>query len=273
MTKAFCGLLSCLLCLFALAGCNSGKVQAAEPEDEPALVEAAAAVMSDGAKVDRWRRVNGCEDDWRLQDGTALLCVNDPTGPEAVTVLDVGSIDMLNEAARAAIVEYYERQGLLYDVQEELEKAYAEYQNCQRSGEPYEERWLHQDTAPSAFNDRIVCFLTVVRLPLGDSMCREERIGAVFDRETGEPLDNWSLFTVPPEDAIACILDAADIRDTQLRAEMQAALRPEHIILSQDCIRIQFSQGSLPSQTLDYYLSADYPDIAAVIQPWAIPDA
>lgn len=262
-----------LLCVLVLAGCDDSIHVGTEPDEEPVLVERDAAVMPDGQTVSRWRWAHRFADQWKLEDGTPLLDINDMAGPENTAVGGVESFQDLNEAAQEAVRGYYERQGLLYDVQAELEKAYAEYQECAASGEVYYARMVAQDITPSAFNDRIACFLTTVTLPLGGQMIDEMQLGAVFDRETGEPIDKWELFALPPEEAFGCILDAAGIRDTQLRAEMQAAVRAEQIVLFPDYLSVTFPQGTLPSQSVGYHLSAKYTDLKGVIQERAVPRA
>lgn len=43
-------------------------------------------------------------------------------------------------------------------------------------------------------------------------------------------------------------LKAADISDPGLLSEMEAAMKPEYIILFPDALEVAFPQGTLPSQ-------------------------
>ena len=47
-------------------------------------------------------------------------------------------------------------------------------------------------------------------------------------------------------------LKAADISDPGLLSEMEAAMKPEYIILFPDALEVAFPQGTLPSQEYSY---------------------
>lgn len=76
------------------------------------------ATLSDGTNVYVWR--GSGYDNYRLADGTVLLRVDDSSVPENSYVGGVESLDDLSEAAKAGVLEFYDEQGLLYDVQIEL---------------------------------------------------------------------------------------------------------------------------------------------------------
>lgn len=72
-------------------------------------------------------------------------------------------------------------------------------------------------------------FTTTVFCSIDSGTAEETSLPAVFDRETGEKLDIWSLFAVPEAEARAALLDKmADGSDVP-RTELEAAFRPEYI--------------------------------------------
>jgi len=241
-----------------------------QTEEALGLVEKKVITFSDGESADLWR-TGGSNDNYKISDGTTLLTIQNPTGPDKVYVGGVESYDDLSDTAQKAVSAFYEKQGLLYDTQSELKNAYAEYLACKESETEYHERYITQDIAPTASNDTIMCFLTSVNLPTKSQEAQELRLGAAFERKTGEVLSNWDLFTLPEEEARQWLLNAFDV-DPALRAEMEAALKPEYIILFPENLEVTFPQGTLPSQEHRYSCALDYDKLKAVLQPWATPN-
>ena len=242
-----------------------------QTEEELGLKERKVITFSDGESADLWRPDNSNSDIYKLSDGATLLTVQDPSGPSNVYVGGVESFDDLSGSAQLAVSAFYKQQGLHYDTQSELKNAFAEYLTCKESGTEYHERYIAQDVAPTASNDTIMCFLTAVTLPVNGQTIQELRLGAAFDRKTGKALSNWDLFTLPEKEARQWLLDAFDV-DSALRAEMEATLKPEYIILLPNNLEVTFPQGTLPSQEYSYSYSLDYNKLKAVLQPWAIPN-
>ena len=117
-------------------------------------------------------------------------------------------------------------------------------------------------------------FLTSVTLPIDSTHCKELRFGAAFDRETGERLEVWELFSCDEQEAKRAIFDAAGITEPVLRAEMEAVFNPERIQFLPDCLLIDFPVGELPSQEYTYIISAGYEDgLDKLMYDWAIPDS
>lgn len=265
------------LSVFLLAAVFLLTVCARKPqyrEEAYVLEQEHAVTFTDGGTADLWRAGHGPYSCYKLTDGTALLHVHDVSGPDHVYVGGIDGFDDLNQTAQASAKAYYEKQGLLYDIHQELEDAYSEYSMCRDNGTGYEARRISQDISPTASNDTIMCFLTTVSLPLTGGSVREIRLGAVFDRETGRALSNWELFGLPEDEARQWILKAADISDPGLLSEMEAAMKPEYIILFPDALEVAFPQGTLPSQEYSYVVGFDYDkELKAVLQPWAVPDS
>jgi len=254
-------------CIF-LSGCSSNPKQV---EETLTIVQEKAASFADGENVDLWRSDYGGQDVYKLSDGTTLLTVQDPSGPANVYVGGVENFDDLSETAQKAVLTYYEEQGLLYDIQTELKKAYDEYLRCKKVGQKFNDFFISQDITPTCSNDNIMCFLTSLTLPLGDRMAQELRLGAVFDKKTGEALSIWDLFSSPENESKKQLLDAAQIEDTTLVSEIDNALKDECVILFPDNLEISFPQGVLPSQEHSFIVGIDYADLQGIIQNWAIP--
>lgn len=251
-----------------LSGCSSSPKQV---EKTWIIMQENIASFADGENVDLWRSDYGGRDVYKLSDGTTLLTVQNSSGPANVSVDGVENFADLSETAKKAVLTYYEEQGLLYDIQTELKKAYDEYLRCKKSGQKFNDFFIIQDIVPTGSNDNIMCFLTSVTLPLGGQMAQELRLGAVFDKKTGEVLSIWDLLTSPENESKKQLLDAAQIEDATLVSEMEKALKDECVILFPDNLEISFPQGVLPSQEHSIIVGIDYADLQGIIKNWAIP--
>jgi len=261
--------LGMILCLILAAGCSSNS---GDLEEAWVLEEEKAITFFDGESADLWRNDRYTYTSYRLSDGTILLTFKDTIGPENVFVGGVESYADLNESAQKAVSSYYDDRGLLYDTRSELEQAYNEYLACKESGIEYNDLYISQDTIPTASNESIICFMTSVALPMNGQTGQEIRLGAVFDRKTGEVISNWDLFAIPETEARQWLIDAFDITDPTLRAEMEEAMKPEYIILFPQNLEVTFPQGTLKSQENSYSLSLEYSELQNVLHPWSIPD-
>lgn len=260
------GLLATLL--FLLSGCQETPVKS-EAINETMTGEAYC--FEDGTSAFLWQSDLGNKN-YKLADGTTLLTIQAPSGPDNVYVGGVDSFEDLSQSVQQAVSAFYEEQGLLYDTQSELENAYAEYLTCKENETEYHNRLISQDISPTASNENIMCFLTSVILPVDGQTGQEIRLGAVFDRNTGEVLSNWDLFTLPQENLRQWLIDAFDVADPTLQAEMKAALKPEYIILFPKYLEVTFPQGTLPSQEHSYIVDLDYTKLRFVLQTWVLPN-
>lgn len=259
-------LITCLI----LSGCSSPK----QVEEKWEIVEEKVVIFEEGEYVDLWRNNLNGHDFYKLSDGEILLTVREPIGPDNVQVAGVESLNDLSEIAQKAIIEYYEKQGLLYDIHIELKEAYSQYLKRKTNNEQFHDFLISQDIVPVSSNGKMICFLTSVISPIGDLGMRsgqEIRFGAVFNKETGEPYNIWDLFYSPKEEAVVQLLQAAEITDKQLIHEMSKAIKAEYFLLFSDNLEISFPRGSLPSQEHLYMLSIDYEDLEGVIHDLAIP--
>ena len=207
---------------------------------------------------------------YQLPDGTELL--NDRTYyPLGEMIGDQAEQDGLSPEAAQNIRDFYDRRGPLYHTDALLEAAYAELQA--RDGEPFDNGHLvEQSTYFSASNDRLWYAGTVVYLPLKDGYGTELRLGEVFDRATGEPVDLWDLFACPPEEAPERLIAALGVDDPVLEAELRAALKPEYVIFGDASLEVNFPQGTLPSQEYSWGTGVHYAQLEGLLHSWAVPD-
>lgn len=232
------------------------------------VIERGADVLSDGTSVDRM------QDEfrntvYRLADGTELLSVAEPYGPNNVYVGGLKNWDDLSVAAQGKVLAFYTERGLLYEEHEELEKAYADYQA--RGAKDFSCRSVMQNVVPSAYNAHVMYFLTDATSSVyGSQVC----LGDAFDRETGEHIDNMELFTCAPEEAKKALLDAAcaGLDDPALRSEMDKAFQWEYMVLTPAGIEITFPAGTLPGQEDSYIAVLELGgSIGGILQEWAVP--
>ena len=214
----------------------------------------------------------------RQWSGTATYCL--PDGTELLNVHDAvnGAIDSqavnanLSASAQKNISAYYEERGLLYSVEDELERAYSNMPT-HVNGQPVP--GLGQDIYPGVTSERVIYILTSLTLPVyGDPAANvtEVCLCDAFDRETGERIDGWDLFTCSPEEAAQALLDLAQITDPTLRAEMAAAFRPEYMLFYSSNLEVFLPRGSVPSAGTAWGFGLDYDDnLRTIFHDWALP--
>lgn len=258
-----------LWCSVLLVGCSDNSqvfVEGLILEEENVMT------FSDGESVNLWRGEIFGDSIYKLSNDTALLTIREPSGPQLPYASNMENSDDLSESTQKAINDFYEEQGLLYDIQAELEKAYEEYLFFKENEKVYQARYISQDIVQTASNDNIICFLTTVTLPIKESMVQELRLGAIFDRKTGESLSNWDIFDMTEKEAQQWLIGKIVVDDSTLKNEMEAALKPEYIIMFPKRLEISFPHGTLPSQEHSYGTGFDYFELLDVLQYWAIPN-
>ena len=226
--------------------------------------------LSDGTEIDliQYDSSPFAYNIYRLRDGKQLLRELPPSGPENVSVGGVASFDDLSPAAQEAVSAYYDRQGLLYDIKQQVEAAYQAYRTDPDSP-PFH---VEQSISPSAASSRVLYFLTSVTMPGGNGSGKELRLGDAFDRETGARLPPLTLFSLPPEQVPEALVSLSKPENDTLHTEMLAAFRPEYLVFFPEHLELNFPRGTLPSQEYDYIAALDYtPQLTALLQSWAIP--
>ena len=257
-----------LSCSLMLSACKS-QPKMEEPKWE--LLQQNAVTFADGNHADLWAQEGFPSSyKYRLADGTDLLNENIMHGPDRVYVVGQESLDDLGEEAQQKIIEYYQQRGLLYDIENEVKRAYDEYLRCKKENLDFSPFMAAQSVSPTASNDNIMCFLTSVMLSIDSRIGQELRYGDIFDRKTGERIDELSIFSISEVELKERFGELFGIKDRALAAEMTAALKSEYITVFPGSVSIDFPQGVLPSQQYSYIVSAEFTELGDAVNSWAI---
>ena len=226
--------------------------------------------FSDGVSVDLWDQWPGHR--YLFPDRRELLIVEKQNGPENTHVSNVDSFDTLSPQVQEKVLAFYEEQGMLYDELTELEKVYSFYKADPENFSSYR---VGQNTVPIFSNEHIFSFLTTVTTPLKPGYGTTLELCHTFDRETGELISNYDLFTAAPEEILPLLLSYTTYEhweNAPSLEEMQGALKPEYIHLSNNYIGINFPAGSLPDHEHGYGFSISlFGQEWDALQPWAQP--
>lgn len=224
--------------------------------------------LSDGTPIDVWDR-NG----WReycLEDGTPLLVEDNPGSLENNSNWrELLYSEEFLEAAQQGILRYYSELGNRYDILTLLEDAYLVY----TFSEEFNNHYVSQYTGIEAWNDHIICCQQNLTIPqertngYADYFCE----GAVFDRQTGEHISNYDLFTISPEELEDYLLDQLDQDGTLDRENIQLNLKPEQIVLCRDG-DIEFYLVDRVEKGVQEMLQIGLSSKQAkeILQPWAL---
>ena len=218
--------------------------------------------LSDGTGVDLFKA--SLYHTYSLEDGRELLFVQKPTNVEETYIPGIGSLKDLPEAAQEKIGAYYDAQGLLYDEIQILEDAYDAY----LAGDNFQTYALGQEVCPSAANEEVIYFLTIVSLPGS-----ELRLCTAFDKKTGEPIPMEEIFTCESQELIHRLAQIGGLTDETLIEEMMGAFKTEYVTVSQNFLEVNFPAGTLPSEEIALGLGFEYnEDVRELLKPWAIPN-
>ncbi len=156
-----------------------------------------AVLLSDGTVLDAWK-TDLFGTTYQTRDGTELLREDAPSGPEHHHVGGIEkSFDDLSEAAKPRVAEFYEKQGRLYDLQAQLERAWAAYQE---DPDGFSSFFVSQDSWPAAFSEQIFYFRTDLNQTVSGNTVQQTTLCAAFDRETGANIPLADLFLCPEEE-------------------------------------------------------------------------
>ena len=223
--------------------------------------------LEDGTQVDRL--IGSTYSFYCLADGTELLMVRDTIGPDNVHSGTVESLDELPEEAQQNIKMYFDEQGILYDVFTTLENAYDAY--C-ISKDEFSTYMLSQEIVPTASNDEVIYFLTVVTAPDKSYGHAELRLGAAFNKVTGKVIPASDLFTCKVDELIGRFSKICKLQDEALIAEMIENFKLEYIVFFPDNLEITFPVEALPEYGVSHGMGFDYnEEVRALLQPWAVP--
>ena len=229
-------------------------------------LERDAVTLKDGQTLDilwsRKERTPDCLHTYKLPDGPRLLDLWSQEVPEVRYIAGIENPDFtLSEAAREKVVAYYEAQGALYDLEEELERAWSAYQEEER----YVQREVNQSIFATVSSQRILYFTTTLSVPDED-----RAISAIFDRETGEEVPVWDVFACAKEEVAEAILTRNKIKEP-LAGKIKGNLKPENLVFYGNGLMLLFEEGDLPGEELPVKLSIDYEEAGHLFQGWAAP--
>lgn len=133
--------------------------------------------LADGTELEVWQMRRPTWKEYRLPDGTVLL---DDLG---VTLSGLEREDIPPQAAER-IEGYYAGRGALYDLDAELERAYADYAGGEEGFTAYT---AGQETRVTAVSGNYVNLTTKLTLSVRGSLVDVTSTGESFDLATGEP--------------------------------------------------------------------------------------
>jgi len=226
-------------------------------------------ILSDGTSLNI--RKHHLHTAYETPDGTILLWETDPIGPENVHGGSAPSLDSLSSQAQTAITAYYEEQGLLYDLDAQLETAYQAYLKSEDKL-LFQCHHLSQEVIPSAASEKIISFSTILTLPVDGNHVQELRYNTVFERSTGDIIEICDLFRCSEDEIAETFLTAAKLQDPDLMRKMINAFRPEYLILGPSALELWFPKNTLEGTEESNIVCADYGDLTELLYPWAIPD-
>lgn len=274
MNKGSKIILAHLLLLLLISSCRY------DPTIPKDLIQVNSSVFTfpDGENVSTWRYPNDNKLLYLLDDGTELLAVYDIDGPENTVVEGVASINDLEKAAQDNIIAFYEQQGPLYNTEEYLKKAYAEY-TAGEPGSTFRCYSLIQKTFPNASNEKIIYFTTNVLLPLEQEVYEEYNLTRAFDKKSGSVIDGWDLFAASENEVKSAFLSDYTT-DLKTKNALFTDFRPEYIRLFSDHYEIIYpcetskhlnGEGDLALSNIS--MGGEYTDeMISVLHAWAIPD-
>lgn len=257
-------LVSLALCgLVLLTGCQRSAVQ----EEIWELEQENVVTFSDGEKANCWRGYqNGLRETWavyELSDGTALLREDDVAGPEN----DAG-YSSLSEDVQAAVSAWYQGEGKRYDLPALLQAAYARYQ--EQGKDAFQAGRVTQYVQSTASSGQVIYFTTTVEEAADPAQGTTLRYGAIFDRESGQRLDLWSLFA-QSEASVRMALAAAAGDDPTVQERLAAAIDPERVIFYPDHLEIDFPAGAFEGLNVAYTLTVEYAQLDGLLDSRALP--
>lgn len=226
--------------------------------------------LSDGTEAEIWVDFWGNRS-YRLADGTELLRER-PQDMDFSTYYVEGDTPLtaLPAALLEGVTACYQERGALYDLQAELENAYAAYRNAE-GPEQFQRFMVGQTVGWSASSPDVYYFQTSVTLPLSSDTATEYSFTDAFDRETGEHIPNEELFTVS-QSGVADALIPLRV-DQALERELRENFQWSYLFFDQDGLDVWYPEGSLPSQEHTWGWGFRYEDLSQILQPWAVPEA
>ena len=227
-------------------------------------------LLQDGTQVEVWQKNGGVL--YALPKGPELLDVHTPYPPD-IALDGVQGLEELSPEAQDNILDYYQKQGLMYDTQEELEQAYQEYRQWEYSS-PFPTQILRQEVTTTASSSDVIYFTTTIDRYVNGGPLSTESHCVPFSKDTGEPMELQDVFLCTPEMLIQTLLDHSHIASPELEPEMIDAFRMDYVRIGQDRLEVTYPDGTLPSHEGTATFRFNYDDaITWLMQPRAVPGA
>ena len=261
-----------------LTGCgSSNKTEEVHSFAVWEKMDSASYTFSDGVTAEKWK--NEKEDVrqylYRLQDGTDLLKLDVALSPEEEIGSELSGFDGFTDQAKEKVRVWYQKQGEVYDLEQELENAYYDYQECNKNGERFTCHEVSQDVTESAEMLDYMVILTAVTTPKkihfdGGTTCNY--LTAVFDRKTGENIDIWSLFAKSENEVKEELAEICSVEDTTVSEEdLMPVMDQSQILIFQDYLEVWFPYGTWERQEFDKGFGFEYAKIEKLLCDWAVP--
>lgn len=211
-------------------------------------------ILKDGTQLAKMKGV--LEDIYYLPDGRALLHESKPAGPAVLYDPNSPMVRYSTPAELEQLRRYYDQLGLLYNIDDELERAYASYNATQDKSKFF---WqVSQDLSLSAQAPDVNYYKTTLSLPIEEGQpgeMNESVYGAAFSLADGAYLPPEKLFKLPYDEVINRLMERAKIKDKAKIAELKAALRPEYFVFNENRLELSYPAGSLKDEPYAYILS------------------
>ena len=224
--------------------------------------------LSDGTQVEAWW--DGGHNTYRLPDGTELLW-EDPPETDFSTYYVEGDTPLttLPSALLEGITACYQERGTLYDIQEEVERAYQAYRQSE-DPEQFSNFLVEQRVGWAATAPGVYYFRTTVILPVREQEITEHQFTDAFDKETGEHIPNQDLFSVGQAEAIAAIVAETQAVGQEAQT-MEEYFQWSYLSFEPDELVVCYPAGALPGQEPTSIWGVDYIGLEDVLYPWAVP--
>lgn len=267
-----------LLTAGLLTGCgDSSKTEEVHSFAVWEKTEDAAYTFSDGVTAEKWKneKENTQQYRYRLEDGTDLLQTTDVLSLEEEIDSELSGFGGLEETAQENVRAYYQKQGIVYNLEKELEDAYEDYLACADSREHFTCHEVSQDVTESAENGTYMVILTAVTTPKklhfdGGTTCNYQT--AIFDRKSGETIDIWDLFTKSQAETKEELAKICSVEDTTVsEQDVGPVMDQSQILLFQDYLEVWFPYGTWERQEFDKGFGFEYDKIEGLLYDWAVP--
>ena len=294
-----------ILAIFTLSACNYVTNTPQEPRIiQPELVQENFYTLADGETIDIYAHSDRHKL-YRLSNGAVILTESKGAFHDILNYEDESYnfkeddiFLQLDENVQKTILAHYHDMGKLYNIEAELENAYAIYQRRVNEGITY---WtgesdeegvvrfhgpsITQRTFMTGYNDTFICFATELYKPLPitlqpskedyevyqtvETLSGDYGFATIFDVKTGEIINQYDMFTLPADKIGETLLSIPNYLSDEERNVMIEKLKPEYISFEKEHLFITYPHESIDK--LGHTIPFEYHEVQYLLQPWAIP--